>query len=121
MATVPLQSENKGNVQNLKWEGLTTNDYGQPWELPNYSDKTFSILGNFGSGATVVLQGSNVWKPVLTDDNDWHTITDTTETDISVTAKTGGQILQNYRWVRPKVTGGTTPDLDVLICAARNF
>jgi hypothetical protein len=119
MATIPLQSSNKSNNQYVKWEGLTTNDYGQPWELPSYADKTFSILGNFGSGATVVLQGSNVWDPVLTTDNDWHTLTDTTETDISATSKLGGQILQNYRWIRPKVTGGTTPDLDVLITAAK--
>lgn len=121
MATVPLQTENKGNVQHVKWEALTTNDYGQPWELPNHSDKTLSILGNFGSGATVTMQGSNVWKPVLTDDNDWHTLTDTTETDIAATAKLGSQILQNYRWIRPKVTSGTSPDLDVLICSARNY
>lgn len=121
MATVPIASENKGNVQHVKWEGLTTGDYGQPWENPNYSDKTFSILGNFGSGATVTLQGSNVWNPVLTDDNDWHTLTDTTETDIAVTSKTGGQILQNYRWLRPKVASGTSPDIDVLITSARNY
>lgn len=121
MATVKCEAENKGNVQFAKWEGLTTNDYGQPYENPSYSDKTFSILGNFGSGATVTLQGSNVWSPVLTDDNDWHTLTDTTETDIAVTSKTGGQILQNYRWIRPKVTGGTTPDLDVLITTAKGY
>lgn len=121
MATVPLQSENKGNIQHVKWEGLTTNDYGQPWELPSNSDKTFQILGNFGSGATVVLQGSNVWDPVLTTDADWETLTDTTETAISTTSKLGGQILQNYRWVRPKVTLGTSPDIDVLICAARSY
>jgi hypothetical protein len=121
MATVPLTTDNRGNVQHVKWTGLTTNDYGQPWEQPNHSDKTFSIIGDFGSGATVVLQGSNVWNPVLTTDADWHTLTDTTETDVSVTSKTGGQILQNYRWIRPKVTGGTSPDLDVYICAARAY
>lgn len=121
MATVPYTTENKGNVQHVKWEGLTTNDYGTPYENPSYSDKTFQILGNFGSGATVVLQGSNVWSPVLTDDNDWESLTDTTETAISATSKLGGQILQNYRWIRPKVTSGTSPDIDVLITTARNF
>jgi hypothetical protein len=121
MATVKLQTENKGNVQHVKWEGLTTDDYGQPWELPSHGDKTLSILGNFGSGATVTMQGSNVWVPVLTSDDDWHTLTDTTETDIAPTAKLGGQILQNYRWIRPKVTAGTAPDLDVLITSARSY
>src|SRR5574343_264614 len=119
MATVKLQSENKGNVQHVKWEGLTTGDYGQPWELPNHADKTLSILGNFGSGATVTMQGSNVWVPDLTSDTDWHTLTDTTETDIAATSKLGAQILQNYRWIRPKVTSGTSPSLNVLICSAR--
>lgn len=114
-----FQTENKGDAQHIRWLALTTNDYGQAWENPINSDKTVSILGNFGSGATVVLQGSNVWNPVLTDDNDWHTITDTTETDLSVTAKTGAQILQNYRWLRPKVTGGTSPSLNVYICSVR--
>ena len=120
MATVPLQSDLQGNVLHIKWAGLTTNDYGQPWENPKYADKTFSIIGDFGSGATVVLQGSNVWQPDLTTDTDWHTFTDTTETDVSVTSKTGGQILQNYRWVRPKVTGGTSPSINVYICSARS-
>lgn len=121
MATVDYTTENKGNVQHIKWEGLTTGDYGRPWELPNHADKTFQVLGNFGSGATVTLQGSNVWNPVLTTDDDWESLTDTTETALALTSKGGGQILQNYRWIRPKVASGTTPDLDVLICGTRNY
>lgn len=122
MATVALQTENKGNIQHVKWEGLTTNDYGQPWELPSHSDKTLEILGNFGTTGVVEMQGSNVWNPVLTTDDDWFTLTDSTETALSsIGSKTGTVILQNPRWIRPKVTLGTTPDLDIIICAERNF
>lgn len=117
MAT--FSTVNWNTAQSVIWEGLTTNDYGVAWKRSDYADKTFQVLGNFGSGATVTLYGSNVQNPVLTSDADWFVLTDTTETALAITSAGGGQILQNPLWIRPKVTGGTSPDLDVLIEAVR--
>jgi hypothetical protein len=105
-------------VDYLAWMGLTTGDTGKPMESSAHSDKTVQVLGNFGTNANVTMQGSNVAVPSENDD-DWITLTDTTETDLVFTAKSGAIILQNYRWIRPKVTGGTTPALDIYITAKK--
>ena len=120
MATVALTSENRGSVQTVSWLNLTTNDYGQPWQRADYSDKSFHVLGDFGSGATVSLWGSNVPNPSLANDDDWFALTDTTETALSFTSATGGQILQNPRWISPKVVSGTNTACDIHIEATRN-
>lgn len=117
MAT--FSTVNWNNAQSAIWEGLTTNDYGTPWKRSDFSDKTYQVLGDFGTNATVTFYGSNVQNPVLTTDTDWFILTDTTETALSITSAGGGQILQNPLWIRPKVTSGTLPDLDVLIEAVR--
>jgi hypothetical protein len=122
MATKPLTTENRGNVQSVLWANLTTDDYGQPWQRADYSDKTFQVKGDFGSTGNVALYGSNEATPVLTDDNDWFLLTDSTETALgTITAAGGGVILQNPRWIRPKVTLGTSPVLRVLIEATKGF
>lgn len=114
-----FSSENYGNVQHVQWVGGTTNDYGQPWKRADFSDKCFQIKGDFGSGATVSLWGSNEIEPGLANDDDWFALTDTTETALSFTSHTGGQILQNPRWIRPKVVSGTNPVIRVLIEATK--
>jgi hypothetical protein len=120
MAIIPLTREvnRLAGVDYIAWIGLTTNDTGEPLEAAKHSDKTAQVLGNFGSNATVTLQGSNVPVP-STNDDDWESLTDTTETALALTAKGGAQILQNYRWIRPKVTSGTSPDIDVYITAKK--
>jgi len=122
MATKPLTTENRGNVQSVLWASLTTDDYGQPWQRADYADKCFQVKGDFGSNGNVALYGSNEANPVLTDDTDWFLLTDTTETALgTIISATGGQILQNPRWIRPKVTLGTNPSLRVLIEATKGF
>lgn len=120
MAIVELVRDDNpiNGVDYISWIGLTTDDTGEPLEASAHSDKTFQVLGSFGSNATVTLQGSNVASP-STNDDDWVTLTDTTETALALTSAGGGVILQNYRWIRPKVTSGTSPDLDIYITAKK--
>lgn len=122
MAIVKLSSENLGNVQIVKWEGLTTNDTGQPWRRADHSDKCVQIFGDFGSGATVTIQGSNDPR-VETDPGNavWFSVTDPQANAIAKTAAAGEQILENPLWYRPSVTGGTNPDLDIVIVATKGF
>lgn len=122
MAVIPLSSENKGNVQIVTWEGLTTNDTGQPWERADHQDKCVQIIGNFGSNATCTLQGSNLPNPGSAyDSTDWFSLTDPQANAIAKTAAAGEEILENPRWIRPVVTSGTSPDLDIIICATKGF
>jgi len=120
MAIVALSSENLGNVQIVKWEGLTTNDTGQPWGRADFNDKCVQILGDFGTNATVTIQGSNDPR-VITDPSNavWFSVTDPQANAIAKTAAAGEQILENPVWIRPSVTSGTNPDLDIIICASK--
>lgn len=120
MAVVDLQRQTNVimGTEYISWLDMTTDDTGQPLEASGHSDKTVMIIGDFGGTASVSMYGSNVETP-STNDDDWFLLTDTTETNITATAKFGAVILQNYRWIRPKVTLGTSPSIDVIICAKK--
>jgi hypothetical protein len=115
-------TENIGNVQMVTWAGLTTNSNGNPWQRVDFTDKCVQIFGNFGSGATVVIQGSNDPR-VITDPANavWTDLTDAQGTTISKTAAAIEQIVDNPRWIRPRVTGGTSPSITVVIAASKGF
>jgi len=56
-----------GSVVSITWETITTTDtsgtmVGTAGKLPmaRLADKTVQISGTFGTGATLVLEGSNV-------------------------------------------------------------
>lgn len=125
MAVVNFTKEERGNAISIRWEGLTTNDTGVPWERSDFQDKTVQIYGDFGSGATVTLQGSNDPRANPNDADHasavWFSLTDPQANAIAKTAAAGEQILENPRWIRPSVTGGTSPDLDIAIEAIRGF
>ena len=88
-------------VDYIAWLGLTTDDTGEPLEAAKHSDKTVQVVGNFGSTGVITMQGSNVAAP-STNDDDWVTLTDTTETAIELTAK-GGAL-----WSKPLSDDGPT-------------
>jgi len=117
--TITISSLLEGDAQNIQWIGITTNQYGEPYRRSQYNDKCVQVLGNFGSGATVTLYGSCLRSPNLASDTDWFILTDTTETNLAFTSASGAQILQNPRWIRPKVTGGTSPAVNVHIEAMK--
>lgn len=121
MAIVVFTAENKGDAQFVTWDSLTTDDTGSPWEITAAADKTAQIFGDFGSGATVTLQGSNDPR-VLTDPSNavWFSLTDPQANAIAKSAASGEAILENPRWIRPSVAGGTSPDLTVVIASVRS-
>lgn len=112
----------KGNTQYITWTALTTNDNGDPVELNSFSDKTVQIFGDFGSGATCTMQGSNDPR-VLTDPTNavWFSLTDPQANDIAKTAAAGEAILENPRFIRPAVTAGTSPAITIVLSALRSF
>ena len=116
-----FSAEKIGYAQFVTWSLLTTGDTGSPWELLSAADKTVQIFGDFGAGATVTLQGSNDPR-VLTAPSSavWFSLTDPQANAIEKTAAAGEAILENPRWIRPSVTGGTNPDLTVIISAVRS-
>jgi hypothetical protein len=100
-------------VRTLCWEGLGDGDTGRPVNVGQWADKSIHLFYTSGSGATLVMQGSNDKRANPKDANHasavWQTLKDGFQNNISTTVNAGYQIQENYEWVRPTVTGGSSP------------
>jgi len=111
MATVNYQLKvDTPRVKVILWETLTeTNDVGQPFVFSGwYPDKCIQLLGSFGTGGHLTMQGSN--DPALAA---YAALNDIADSPIDLTAVGFEQILECPYAIRPKVTAGTSVDLDV--------
>lgn len=99
-----------GSCVTLIWETLTTaNDTGVAIQYGAYGDRTVQLVGTWGTGGTVVIQGS-------LDGTTYATLTDVTGNALSFTANGLKAVSEAVRYIRPKVTGGDgTTDVDVYI------
>lgn len=118
MATVtPTKSHPNENTDLilLTWEGFATNgDVGSPFGAPAYSDKTVHVKGNFGTGGTIVVEGSN-------DGVTYKTLTDPQGNALSFTAEGIELISESPLYIRPRLSAGTsTIDIDVFIVGRRH-
>jgi hypothetical protein len=93
------------------WSALTTNDNGDPVTSAAWTDRSVQVDGTFAT-ATVVLQGSN-------DGTNWFTLTDPLGNNISFTAAGLKQVLQAAVYMRPSVTSGTSPSINVRLLMTR--
>lgn len=98
------------NVQVVKWETLTTtNDVGSAVEMGAWPDRSAQVIGTFGAGGTLIIEGSM-------DGTNYATLTDPQGNALSFTAAKIEAVTELVRYIRPKVTAGDgTTDLDVLM------
>ena len=93
------------------WSSLANGDTGLTIDYPQFADRNVQVLGTFGSGGTLIMQGSN-------DKTNWHTLTDMTGSPISFTSAGVKMIQENTLYVRPSVTAGDgTTDLTAIVVA----
>lgn len=84
------------------WNSLANGDDGTPVEASGtFPDKSIQVLGTFGAGGTIILEGSN-----LPNNSAWATLNDPQGNALSFTAANLEQVLEQTRWVRPRVTAG---------------
>jgi type 1 fimbria pilin len=81
------------------WTGLLNTDDGDPFEGPGSNERSIQFTGTFGSGGTIVLEGSN-------NGTHWFTLTDPQGNNISATTARIKRISELTRYVRPRVTAG---------------
>jgi hypothetical protein len=81
------------------WTGLLNTDDGTPFDFVPGGDRCVQFVGTFGTGGTIILEGSN-------DGTNYVTLTDPSSTTISKTAAAIEQVLELTRFVRPRVTAG---------------
>ena len=75
-------------------------DSGSVHDAANLPDKTFQVVGTWGS-ATLVIQGSN-------DGTNWTTLNDPQGGALSFTTGSPTDVIaENPRYVRPTTSGGT--------------
>jgi hypothetical protein len=99
-----------------KWPAMANGDVGQPFETLDFGDISVQVVGTFGTGGTVILEGSNQSTPTT-----WATLNDPQGNAISFTAGKIEQVLEMPRWIRPNVTGGDgTTSLAVELWARRS-
>ncbi len=127
---VAVSRDYPGDVRTYSWSTMGDADTGTPVAMSEYSDKSVQIgcgasasAGNTFGSATVVIQGTNDPRgsPDHTDHANavWSTLKDPQGNDISFTASGIKQILENPLWIRPKTSGGTGTDIDVVITGKR--
>src|SRR5690606_22699135 len=89
---------------------LTASGNGVGAEFARWPDKSVTVTGTFGGG-TVTLEGSN-------DGSNWVALKNHANTPISLTDEGIESVLEHTRYVRPVLTGATSPDLTITVMGA---
>lgn len=89
------------NTLTYTWAGLTftTTDEGNPVQILDWADYSVQFQGTFGTGGTIIFEGSN-------DGTNYVTLTDPQGNAITKTAAAIEQVEEAVRYVRPRVTAG---------------
>ena len=122
MATIAFDTSDdfiKNRSTYITWTDLTSGDDGAPLQFAGHADKTLQVLGVF-SGGTLVFEGSNDTR-VETDSGNavWFTLNDMQTLPLSKTSAGGDLIVENPRYMRPKVTGGDGSTAITVILACK--
>lgn len=95
----PIDDAFPGESSLIAWTGLLNGDDGAPIQFGAFTDRSIQFVGTFGTGGTVVLEGSN-------DGVNYVTLTDPQGNNISKTSASIEAISEATRYVRPRVTAG---------------
>lgn len=97
-----------GGALQVTWSGLLNTDDGAPLAFHDWAERTFQVFGTFGTGGTLVIEGSN-------NGVNWAPIANRSGAALSFTAA-GINRTQDYPlFVRPRVSAGDgTTNLTVI-------
>ncbi len=112
IASVPKYA---GNTLLVLWETLKgdTTDIGTPILSFDHSDVSIQVVGNWGVGGSINMEGSN-------DNVNWHILTDPQGNVITKTADFLEQVTEICKYYRVQVTAGdSATDLDAYLFLRR--
>lgn len=97
------------------WTPLTTtNADGQPAQYQGAGDRVIQVIGTFGAGGTVILQGS-------TDGANWFQLHNPANALITFSAAGLSGVLENCPYIRPFVSAGDgTTSITAQLATRRN-
>ncbi len=96
-----LKSDDAGKTHRYTWVNLANGDTGQPISVPGAADMTVQVHGTWGTGGTLIIQGSLEATP-----SNWFTARDGGDNLISFTSADGEMLVNLLAHIRPKVTAG---------------
>lgn len=112
MATVTAASIPSSDIRQvrMKWEGFAASgDVGTAVALGSWPDRSVQILGTFGTGGEITLQGSNDGGTT------WATLTDPQGNSIVKSAAAIEAITEAVHMIRPICSAGSGADIDVYL------
>jgi len=118
MPTIPIASVDQlstwgDDVRLVRWNGLANDDDGAKFEMPGWSDRSVQVVGTFGVGGNLRVEGSN-------EGTNWSTLSDPQGVDLNFTTMDIAAVLEIVRYIRPRVTGGdATTNLSVIMIVRR--
>ena len=81
------------------WADMLTGDEGQSIELANFADRSVQVVGTFGTGGSVRIEGS-------LDGENYAPLTDPQGNSLDIQAAKIEAISEVVRWIRPRVIAG---------------
>lgn len=97
----------------VTWTGLLNGDSGAPLEMVGSADRSVQITGTFGTGGTVLIEGSN-------NGINYSTLHDPGGNAISLTSAQIIAVLEVSAFIRPRVSAGDgTTSLAVVLLVRR--
>lgn len=101
MSTISYTKQPSGNSRTVlcQWANLANSDDGEPLPFSQYADKTIQVIGTFGAGGALAIEGSN-------NGTHWAVLTDAQGNDLSITSAKIEQVLEATQYIRPRVTAG---------------
>jgi hypothetical protein len=82
------------------WTALLNGDDGEALKMPGANDRSVQVVGTFGSGGTLVIEGSNDGGAT------WGTLNDPQGNALSFTSSKVEAIQELTASIRPRVTAG---------------
>jgi len=102
MATVASALVPKHDVNIIKyvWLNMANGDDGSPRELPAFADRSVQVVGTWGAGGELSIEGSNDGGTT------WAVLSDPLGRALAFTANDIQNITEISELIRPRVTGG---------------
>lgn len=95
------------------WGPMANGDVGAPVEWGLYADRSVQVIGTFGAGGTVTIEGSN-------DDANFVPLSDARGNALTVNTARLEQVEDCSKGIRPNVTAGDgTTSLTVVLFARK--
>lgn len=114
----PTIAEVRGFMENahvITWATMLNGDSGSPMEMPASEIRSIQFDGTFGTGGTILLEGSN-------DGTNYFTLTDPQGNAISKTSAGLEAAQERPRFIRPRVSAGDgTTSLNARLLLKRGY